>query len=201
MSQFCQAPASKSHPGEDIVSSEALQAMAAAGDRNAEEALILRYSYMVRACARPLFLAGGDSEDLTQEGFLGLLDAIREFKSDRDAGFGTFAMTCIRNRLRSAVRSANRDKHRPLNASLSWESGEAAPELMAPLGPEELVIAQEERHEDLERMRQSLSPLERKVLDHYLDGLSYEEIARAVGKDVKGVDNAVQRIRRKLTRH
>ena len=202
MSQFCQARPSEICPGEDIVSSETLQAMAAAGDRDAEETLILRYSYMVRACARPLFLAGGDSEDLTQEGFLGLLDAIREFKSDRDASFGTFANTCIRNRLRSAVRSANRDKHRPLNASLSLESDEAAPEvtLAAPANPEELVIAQEESHEGLERIKQSLSPLERKVLDHYLDGLSYEEIAQAVGKDVKGVDNAVQRIRRKLTR-
>ena len=210
MSQFCQPHPGEdksgeirpgeARPSEDMIPSETLQAMAATGDRDAEETLILRYSYMVRACARPLFLVGGDSEDLTQEGFLGLLDAIREFREDRDASFGTFAHTCIQNRLRSAVRSANRDKHLPLNASLSLESGEAAPELTAPVSPEEVVIAQEERYEGLERMKQNLSTLERKVLDHYLDGLSYEEIARAVGKDVKGVDNAVQRIRRKLTR-
>ncbi len=189
MSRFCEE-----------LPSEALQRMAASGDRDAEERLILRYGYMVRACARPLFLAGGDSEDLIQEGFLGLLDAIREFDGDRDAAFATFARVCIRNRLRSAIRSANRDKHLPLNASLSWESEAAVPAMPAPASPEEMVIAREESLEGLERMRQSLSPLERKVLDHYLDGLSYEEIARAVGKDVKGVDNAVQRIRRKLTR-
>lgn len=189
MSQFCEE-----------LPDEILQNLAASGDRSAQEALLLRYNYMVRACARPLFLAGGDSEDLIQEGLLGLLDAIREFKGDRDAAFATFAQTCIRNRLRSAVRSANRDKHRPLNSSVSWESDPAAPELTTPESPEEMVIAREEHHEGLERIRQTLSPLERRVLDHYLDGLSYEEIARATGRDVKSVDNAVQRIRRKLTR-
>lgn len=179
---------------------ENLQSMAASGDRSAQEALLLRYNYMVRACARPLFLAGGDSEDLIQEGFLGLLDAIREFKGDKDASFATFARVCIRNRLRSAVRTANRDKHVPLNSSVAWEGDEVAAELAAPPSPEEMLIAREEHNEGLERIRQSLSPLERKILDRYLDGLSYEEIAQATGRDVKSVDNAVQRIRRKLSR-
>lgn len=179
---------------------EILQKMAAAGDREAEEALILRYSRTVRACARPLFLAGGDSEDLIQEGFLGLLDAVREFQSGRDASFATFAQVCIRNRMRSAVRSATRAKHQPLNSSLSWERDDVEPAVGAPLGPEEMIIAREEDHEGLERLRQGLSPLERKVLEHYLDGLSYEEIARLTHKSAKSVDNAVQRVRRKLTR-
>lgn len=179
---------------------ELLQSMAVSGDRRAEETLILRYNYVVRACARPLFLTGGDSEDLIQEGFLGLLDAIREFKTGRDASFATFAQVCIRNRLRSAIRRASRDKHTPLNTSLSWESDDVEQKLSPPLSPEELVIAREEQSESLERMQEGLSPLEREVLGHYLSGLSYEQIARAVGKDAKSVDNAVQRIRRKLMR-
>lgn len=179
---------------------ELLQRMAAAGDRQAEETLILRYSHVVRSRARALFLVGGDSEDLIQEGLLGLLDAVREFDPQRDASFATFAQVCIRNRLRSALRRANRGKHLPLNSSLSWESDEIERRLAAPPSPEELVIAQEERDEGLERIKQDLSPLERKVLDRYLDGLSYQEIALAVGRDVKSVDNAVQRIRRKLSR-
>lgn len=183
------------------LSDEDLQKKAAQGDRAAEEELLLRYSRTVRSCARPLFLAGGDSEDLIQEGFLGLLDAIREFREDRDAAFGTFAQTCIRNRLRSAVRSAARAKHQPLNASLSWESGEVEGALAPPPGPEEMVIAREERSEDLERLTAELSPLERTILGHYLSGLSYEEIARAIHRPAKSVDNAVQRIRRKLARH
>ncbi len=177
-----------------------LQSLAAAGDRDAQEALILRYSRTVRACARPLFLAGGDSEDLTQEGFLGLLDAIREFRPDRDASFATFAQVCIRNRLRSAVRSAARAKHSALNTSLSWEQDSVEQNLTAPPGPEELLIAQEDRAEDLRRLKRTLSPLEREILVHYLNGLSYHEIARATHRSAKSVDNAVQRIRRKLAR-
>lgn len=91
------------------ISDEVLLQGAREGDRAAEETLILRYTRMVRACARPLFLAGGDSEDLLQEGLLGLLDAVREFDSRRDAAFPTFARVCVQNRLRSAVRSAARE--------------------------------------------------------------------------------------------
>ncbi len=180
---------------------EVLRKMAVSGDREAEEALILRYSRAVRVCARPLFLAGGDSEDLIQEGFLGLLDAIREFREDRDASFATFAQVCIRNRLLSAVRSASREKHTPLNSSLSWERDDVEPGLSAsPPSPEELLIAQEDHAEGLKRLRRDLSDLEREILGHYLDGLSYEEIAQATHRSAKSVDNAVQRIRRKLAR-
>lgn len=182
------------------LSDEVLQQMAVSGDRRAEETLILRYSRAVRACARPLFLAGGDSEDLTQEGLLGLLDAIREYRGDQDASFATFARVCIRNRMYSAVRSASRDKHVPLNSSLSWERDDVEPDLTAPLGPEELLIAREDRVERLQRIKRALSPLEREILKHYLLGLSYEEIGQATHRSAKSVDNAVQRIRRKLAR-
>ena len=144
-------------------------------------------------------MAGGDSEDLTQEGFLGLLDAIREYKSDRDASFATFAQVCIRNRLRSAVRSASREKHNLLNAALSWEQDHVEP-ATAPPSPEEMLIAREDRAEELGRLEQNLSPLEREILEHYLNGLSYSEIAQATHRSAKSVDNAVQRIRKKLAR-
>lgn len=173
------------------------------GDGAAEELLILRYTRMVRACARPLFLAGGDSEDLLQEGLLGLLDAIREYDSGRDAGFPTFARVCIQNRLRSAVRSAAREKHMALNAAVPWEEQEGAEDRSGPENPEDLVIAREAWREELARISRELSPFEGEVLTQYLEGSSYQEIARATGKPPKAVDNAVQRIRRKLggTKH
>ena len=99
-------------------SDEELCRLTAAGDRDAEELLVKRYLRLVRMCARPYFLAGGDSEDLIQEATFGLLKAIREFDSTRDAKFKTFAEVCIRNRIRSAVTTASRSKHAPLNDSI-----------------------------------------------------------------------------------
>lgn len=186
--------------GAENAEDEALLAAARGGDREAEEALIMRYTRLVRVCARPLFLAGGDSEDLVQEGLMGLLDAIREFDRRRDAGFSTFAQVCVRNRLRSAVRSAAREKHRALNAAVPWEGQEAQEGAPAPDNPEDMVIAQEAWREEVQRLGRELSPFEREVLGQYLDGFTYQEIARATGKSTKAVDNAVQRIRRKLAR-
>lgn len=182
------------------LSTEALLTAAQSGDRRAEGALITRYTRLVRACARPLFLAGGDSEDLVQEGLLGLLDAIREFDNCRDAAFPTYAQVCIQNRLRSAVRSAARAKHMVLNAAVPWEEHEASEGTPGPENPEDVVIAREARQEEMDRLRRALSPFEAEVLAQYLDGSSYQEIALATGKPPKAVDNAVQRIRRKLAR-
>lgn len=175
---------------------ESLWEKATAGDSGAEEALILRYQRVVRSCARPLFLAGGDSEDLLQEGLLGLLTAIRSYRPEDGALFRTFAEVCIRSRLLSAVRSAHRDKHRPLNTSLPLEEMELedAPD------PEERLIARENFDERRSELSRQLSPFENEVLGHYLNGLSYREIARVTHKSPKSVDNAVQRIRRKLAR-
>lgn len=167
------------------------------GDRIAEETLILRYTRLVRSCARPLFLAGGDNEDLLQEGLLGLLDAIREFDCRRDAAFATFARVCVQNRLRSAVRSAAREKHMALNAAVPWEGQENG---LCPENPEDVIIAREAWREETARLGRELSAFEREVLGQYLEGLSYQEIARATGRSPKSVDNAVQRIRRKLAR-
>lgn len=184
---------------------EALLQSAREGDRGAEEALILRYTRLTRACARPLFLAGGDSEDLVQEGLMGLLDAIREFDGSQGAAFATFARVCVQNRLRSAVRSAAREKHMALNAAVPWEEQETSEGgrgrgRKSPENPEDVVIAQENWREEVARLDRELSPFEREVLGQYLDGFSYQEIAQATGKPPKAVDNAVQRIRRKLAR-
>ena len=185
-------------------SDETLCSLVAAGDHNAEECLAARYSRLVRACARPYFLAGGDSEDLLQEGMIGLLSAIRSFNLEREANFQTYAEVCIRNRLLTAVRTAGREKHEPLNSSVSLEI-QLYDEIPQPYqeqqslaeSPEELLIGREEWKGRLAALRALLSGLERTVLELYLDGLSYAEIAARTGKPLKSVDNAVQRIRRK----
>ena len=175
-------------------SDEELCLLTASGDRDAEEALVQRYLRMVRVFARPYFLAGGDSEDLIQEATFGLLKAIREFAPGHDAKFKTFAEVCIRNRIRSAVATASRSKHAPLNDSVPFDS----PMLGLEASPEELYISREEEAERLSRLSQKLSPLERKILELFLHGLSYREISEQVGRPTKSVDNAIQRIRRKV---
>ena len=188
-------------------SDQELQRFAAAGDRDAEEALVERFLQLVRACARPFFLAGGDSEDLTQEAMFGLISAIRQYDPDNSASFRTFAEHCIRKRIFSAIRSASRLKHFPLNDGLSLEQLSedtslpfaAIPEYVQP-SPEELVLARESKEELYSAFRNCLSKLEKEVLDLYLDGFSYQSIAQRLGKDAKAIDNAVQRIRRKMAR-
>ena len=175
-------------------SDEELCRLVASGDRDAEAVLVKRYLRLVRVCARPYFLAGGDSEDLIQEATFGLLKAIREFVPGRDAKFKTFAEVCIRNRIRSAVATASRSKHAPLNDSVPFES----PMLGIGASPEELYISREEEAERLSRLAQKLSPLERRILKLFLHGLSYREISEQVGRPAKSVDNAIQRIRRKV---
>ena len=185
-----------------------LQILASEGDREAEEKLAERYLRLVRACARPLFLAGGDSEDLIQEGTFGLLSAIRHYDPKSDASFKTFAEHCIRKRLLSVIKSASRLKHFPLNDGISLEqlSEEPGANLSAfpeffRRTPEELVLARESKEELYLAFLQCLSKFEIKVLDLYLDGLSYREIADRLGKSAKSIDNAVQRIRHKLARN
>lgn len=186
----------------------ALQSLAAGGDRYAEEELVSRYMRLVRICARPLFLAGGESEDLIQEGMFGLLSAIRQYEPEHNASFKTFAEWCIRNRLRSAVRSASSLKHDPLNNRVPLElilSDEFQTQAVAcaeffQKSPEEQVLARENKKytEQLYlSLIDTLSAYEKTVLEYYLDGLSYKEIARKAGKSDKAVDNAIQRIRRK----
>ncbi len=182
-----------------------LQALAADRHSGAEEALAERYVRLVRICARPYFLSGGDSEDLIQEGMLGLLSAIREFNPEKGAAFKTFAEACIRNRIQSAIRNAARKKHAPLNDGiplddvLSDESQTLGTQFYQ-RSPEEQVLARETEKEFISAYSRHLSKLETEILPLFLGGLSYQEIAAAVGKDIKSVDNAIQRIRRKLAK-
>lgn len=189
---------------------EFLCLQAALGDRVAEEALVVRYNRLVRICARPYFLAGGDSEDLIQEGMVGLLSAIRVFDPNKEASFRTYAEVCIKNRVFSAIKAASRDKHTPLNTSVPFETpsfcgnsehyayGTTDQRLE---DPEAILIGREELRERMDVLKGQLSGFEAKILGLYLNGLSYTEIAAEVNKSPKSVDNAVQRIRRKLAQH
>ena len=186
---------------------ESLCRLAASGSREAEEILVCRYTRLVRTCARPFFLIGGDSEDLTQEGMVGLIKAVREYDAEKAASFRTFAEVCIRNRLYSVLRAAARDKHLPLNQSVpldppffdsnSYTSGTND---LAQGNPETFLIDREHTAALLAGVRKQLSEFEAKILGYYLDGLSCREIAGLVGKPPKSVDNAGQRIRRKVAR-
>ena len=196
-----------SQPPLERQSDEALCALAASGVRQAEEILVTRYNRLVRTCARPFFLIGGDSEDLTQEGMVGLIKAVREYDPAKAASFRTFAEICIRSRLYSVLRAAARDKHVALNQSVpldtpffdsnSYTSGTSQ---LAQQNPEESLIDREHTAALLAGVRKQLSEFEAKILGYYLDGLSCREIAETVGRPPKSVDNAVQRIRRKVAR-
>ena len=184
------------------ISDEQLQALAAKRESGAEEALVERYVRLVRICSRPYFLIGGDSEDLIQEGMIGLLSAIREYDPAKGASFKTFAQVCIHHRIQTAVRSAGQKKHRPLNDCipledvLSDESQSLGTRFSHP-SPEEQVLARETEQE-FSTYPRYLSKFETRVAELYLEGLSYQEIADVLDRNIKAVDNAIQRIRRKL---
>lgn len=193
----------------DNFTDEVLCQLAASGDRVAEEELVVRYNRVVRICSRPYFLAGGDSEDLIQEGMVGLLKAIREYDGTKEALFRTYAEVCIKNRLITAIRAAARDKHSPLNNYISLETPLFDGNIPYTYGadywcsenPEDAIINREEYRERMNVLKGQLSGFEAKILGFYLDGLSYVEIAAEVNRSPKSVDNAVQRIRRKLAQH
>ena len=178
------------------LSDEALWALCRDSEA-AQEQLVRRYTRMVRMMSRPFFLAGADSEDLVQEGMIGLLTAIRQYEPGREASFSSFAGLCIRRRMISAVRSAASQKHQLLTNAVSMQE---LPQQSNRPGPEELLLRQEQTGELEEILRDSLSRLEQRVLGYYLDGWSYSQIADALDKSTKTVDNAVQRIRAKATR-
>lgn len=179
---------------------------ACAESGEALETLVTRYSNLVRACARPYFLAGADSDDLLQEGMLGLLHAVSAFDPKREASFKSFAAVCIRSRLISAVRAADSGNNRLMNHAVSlctFSPSSQPSEINLPpteKSPEELLIGREEFAEFLTRLDAVLSPLEKQTLELYLKGLSYREIADSLQKSPKSVDNAVQRIRAKVSR-
>ena len=188
-----------------VLTDQELHALYLSGDAEAGNALVLRYSRLVKVCTRPFFLAGGDSEDLLQEGMIGLLSAIREFDPNGGSSFRSFAELCIRRRVISAARSAARQKHAPLNDGVSLEqlqSGESQHifQQLTTRSPEDLVLDQAWADAFLAACSRFLSDFENRILMDYLHGLSYAEMAQRCGRSKKSIDNAIQRIRRKLAR-
>lgn len=182
--------------------------LARAGSVLAQEYLINKYRSFVRAKARSYFLIGADREDIIQEGMIGLYKAIRDFRGDKLASFKAFAELCIQRQIITAIKTATRQKHIPLNSYISLnrpiydeDSDRTLIDVMPGADvadPEEIVINGEEASYIESRMTELLSDLERQVLAYYLDGKSYMEIAADLNRHVKSIDNALQRVKRKL---
>jgi RNA polymerase sporulation-specific sigma factor len=189
-----------------------LVALAKRGGADAYDRIVRRYRGFVRLKASSYFLLGGDSEDLIQEGLVGLYKAIRDFRSDRESSFRNFAELCITRQIITAVKTASRNKHAPLNQYVSFAQSPAAAgesdatleDVLAGPGsedPSERVIASEELRALVSCLSSVLSELESRVLSLYLDGCSYETIGERLECDTKTVDNALQRVKRKVANH
>jgi len=178
------------------------------GDAFAQEYLMNRYKNFVRSKARSYFLIGADHEDIVQEGMIGLFKSIRDFRSDKLATFRAFAELCITRQIITAIKTATRQKHIPLNSYVSLnkpifdeESDRTLLDVISEgriTNPEDLLIGQEELSSIEGRIGEMLSGLEWDVLSAYLDGRSYQEIAVDLGRHVKSIDNALQRVKRKM---
>ena len=193
-----------------------LAAEAQAGDALAEETLIRKYSGIVYKKARAYFMAGADAEDVVQEGMIGLLKAVRTYDADKNASFGTYAERCVTNQIISAIRTADRIKHKPLNTSVSLskpvtgsaagQSAEGGSEIT--LGdtlstqpadsPDELLIIKDVAYYILNNGDNIFSDFEMQVLTEYIKGFTSGQIAERLGKSPKSVDNALQRTRKKV---
>lgn len=173
---------------------EFLARKAQEGDKQSMEELLLRYAGLVRGRARGFFLVGGETEDLIQEGMIGLYRAIYDYKPD-SSSFKTFAYLCITRRIVDAVKASARKKNVPLNGYVSLFD---ADEYFGTDDPEAELIRGEDKREFLQKMSRELSDFEFKVTVMYMDGLSCSEICEATGKDTKSVDNAIQRSKKKL---
>ena len=182
------------------VSDEELIMRFRAGETSIEDYLMEKYKGLVRQKARAMFLIGGDTDDLIQEGMIGLFKAVRDFQPGREAAFATFAGVCIDRQLYSAIQSSNRQKHIPLNSYVSLNQEEEGSPIweLSVENPESIVIDQENARDLQQKFLGFLSPMERKVLDLYLRGDGYVEIARILNKSPKSIDNALQRIRSKI---
>jgi len=189
-----------------------LVALAKQGHTDAHDRIIRRYYGFVRLKASSYFLLGGDGDDLMQEGLVGLYKAVRDYRSDREASFRSFAELCITRQIITAVKTATRNKHTPLNQSVSFSqtpaaSGDSEPSLDELLAgpsahdPVNQVISAEELSSLVACLSTVLSELESSVLSLYLDGRSYDEMAGRIGCDSKTVDNALQRVKRKVEAH
>lgn len=193
----------------DLTDAE-LVTMGRNGDAQALEFIIHKYKHFVRAKTRSYFLIGADREDIFQEGMIGLYKAIRDFKEDKPSSFKAFAELCVTRQIITAIKTATRQKHIPLNSYVSLdkpiyddESDRTLLDVITGskvMDPAQLIINQEELMAIEEKMSEVLSELEKQVLMLYLDGRSYQEISEDLNRHVKSIDNALQRVKRKLER-
>ena len=192
------------------ITDEELVLLAREGDDKAIENLLTRYRHYARAKARTYFLAGADREDIVQEGMIGLYKAVRDFEPEKNTAFRAFAELCITRQIITAIKTATRRKHTPLNSYVSLNKPIGDEEGERPLSdslvsssadPADMVISAEEIETIKSSIAQLLSRLETEVLSLYMDGKSYQEIADMLGRHVKSIDNALQRIKRKLEHH
>ncbi len=205
------ALARRDAPSYAEMADEELVAAAKSGDDHASEYLINKYRNFVRVKAKAYFLIGADREDIIQEGMIGLYKAIRDFRADKLSSFRAFAELCITRQIITAIKTATRQKHIPLNSYISLnkpiydeDSDRTLLDVISSIkvsDPEELVINQETSAHMRERIRKNLSELEHKVLTAYLEGKSYQEMANELNRHVKSIDNALQRVKRKLERN
>ena len=176
------------------------------GDRQVMDYICDKYKNLVRSKAKSMYILGGDSEDLIQEGMIGLFKAIRDYREERETSFFHFAELCITRQIYSAIEASNRKKHAPLNSYVSFysevsEEGQPLAEYLESErsdNPEQRMIDQENFELFLKKVRQSLSKMECEVLDDYLSGLNYQQIAEKMKKSPKAIDNALQRIKTKI---
>ncbi|WP_391118488.1 RNA polymerase sporulation sigma factor SigH [Psychrobacillus sp. L3] len=195
----------------DSLQDEELVEMVHQGNTEALDYLITKYRSFVRMKGRSYFLIGADREDIHQEGMIGLYKAIRDFKEEKLASFRAFAELCITRQIITAIKTATRQKHIPLNSYVSLdkpiydeESDRTLMDMIAGSvidDPEELIINREDYNYMEEKMTEILSELEQQVLVLYLDGQSYQEISEELNRHVKSIDNALQRVKRKLERY
>ncbi len=195
----------------DLLTDEDVVEAVRVGSSEALEYLIYKYRNFVRAKARSYFLIGADREDIVQEGMIGLYKSIRDYRGDKQSTFKAFAELCITRQIITAIKTATRQKHIPLNSYVSLDKpiyDEDSDRTLLDVicgskmsDPEELIINQEEFSGLEDKMSEILSDLERRVLMLYLDGRSYQEIAEDLDRHVKSIDNALQRVKRKLERY
>ena len=183
---------------------EDLSLLSKSGNSEAEDILMEQYKGYVRKLSHARYLVGGDSDDLIQEGMIGLMKAVRDYDPEKGASFKTFATLCIMRQQTTAIDSAVRKKNEPLNHSISisseeWES--AVRMMREQQSPEEILVSNESSMELLGHLKDILSPFENEVLELYLQEKGYREIAEELGKTPKIIDNAIQRIRIKVKRY
>ncbi len=194
-----------------VLTDEEIVSLAQRGDRMASEYITTKYMPYVRNKSRAYFLVGGEVEDIMQEGLIGLYEAVKDYSADKQAAFKTFMDICVTRQIMTALKAASRQKHIPLNTYISLnkpmyqeETDKSYIEILVTAkqeDPEALLIDEEKTSEINIEIKRSLSDFEYQVLRLYLQGVSYVHIAKVLEKEEKAIDNAIQRIRKKLSRN